>query len=325
MGLVHFCVIVLMFSAQLVLNSPVIPKLCPAGEYLTDHTQCEPCPAGSYTTERNREDACYPCFADCIPAYHLKVVHNCTCTSNLKCVCEEGFRCIDKDTYTGNCKECVKNQETSAAVARVTSGSDKQTSSTSSQHSSTSAKPCRFPKCEPRPVSPTPTTDTPSSPLAVILCPVVVVGCVALVILFCIRHPGDETCFKRAVAKLCKERGHNASVKSRESTHQFPRDSFSAKQQPPSLSAATLGPVHVHNPGTVIFSLLSQFTGQVGSSAEGGKTAARMSSEEDERDCPVFHPTCSPGIPPSEEERSSIFFPSQEQGKDCHMSKEEEL
>lgn len=91
-----------------------------------------------------------------------------------------------------------------------------------------------------------------------------------------------------------------------------------------------VGPVHVHNPGTVIFSLLSEFTGQVGPTVEGGKTAERVASvEEDERDCPVCHPTSSPSIHLSEEERSretdSIFFPSQEQGKDCHVSKEEEL
>lgn len=50
---------------------------------------------------------------------------------------------------------------------------------------------------------------------------------------------------------------------------------------------------------------------------------------EEERDCPVFHPTSSPSLHLSEEERSSesdsIFFPCQEQGKDCHMSKEEML
>lgn len=92
----------------------------------------------------------------------------------------------------------------------------------------------------------------------------------------------------------------------------------------------SVGPVHVHNPGTVIFSLLNQFTGQVGPTIEGGRPAERGSSEEkDERDCPVSHPTSSPSIHLSEEERSEeidrILFPSQEQGKDCHVSKEEVL
>lgn len=94
--------------------------------------------------------------------------------------------------------------------------------------------------------------------------------------------------------------------------------------------SVSIGPVHVHNPGTVIFSLLSQFTGQVGPTIEGGKAAEKVSGEdEDERDCPVFHPASSPSIHFSEEERNSeidsIFFPSQEQGKDCHVSKEEAL
>lgn len=89
----------------------------------------------------------------------------------------------------------------------------------------------------------------------------------------------------------------------------------------------SVGPVHVHNPGTVIFSLLSQFTGQT-LTTEGRNTTER-GSEEDESDCPEFPSTSSPSIHFSEEERSretdSLFFPSQEQGKDCHVSKEEVL
>lgn len=85
------------------------------------------------------------------------------------------------------------------------------------------------------------------------------------------------------------------------------------------------GPVHVHNPGTIIFSLLSQFSGQVGPTIEGGIKA----ETGDERGCPMFQPAPSPSIHISEEERSqesdSIFFPFQEQGKDSHVSKEEVL
>ena len=98
-----------------------------------------------------------------------------------------------------------------------------------------------------------------------------------------------------------------------------------------SLVNVSVGPVHVHNPGTVIFSLLSQFTGHVGPTIEGGKMAEGVGSEEEEveRDCHVCHPTSSPSVHLSEEERSGemdvMFFPSQEQGKDCHVSKEEEL
>lgn len=97
---------------------------------------------------------------------------------------------------------------------------------------------------------------------------------------------------------------------------------------------ASVGPVHFHNQGTVIFSLLSHFTGQVGPTVEAEREAAETGKyeveEEDERDCPVFHPTPSPSVHLSEEEErssesDSVFFPCQEQGKDCHVSKEEVL
>ncbi|XP_037640940.1 tumor necrosis factor receptor superfamily member 14 isoform X3 [Sebastes umbrosus] len=309
MGVVQCFVIVSMLSAKLVLTSPLADEfypmgssecpMCPAGKYEESCAECKSCPAGYYTTELNREDSCHPCYGDCKPHLHLKVVQSCTSTSDLKCVCEDGFRCTDVVPLSTNCRYCVKIQRTTTTeAAAVTSGEDKHMlSSASSGHSSTSVKPCKFPKCGPPSVPPARNDthskgDHTSSQLAAVLCPVVVVGCVALVILFCFwRSPGDETCFKQ-------------------------------------------GPVHVHNPGTVIFSLLSQFTGQVGPTIECGKTTERVNSEEeDERDCPVFHPTSSPTSSPSihlsEEERSgeidSIFFPSQEQGKDCHVSKEEAL
>lgn len=87
-----------------------------------------------------------------------------------------------------------------------------------------------------------------------------------------------------------------------------------------SLSVSLSGPVHVHNAGTVIFSLLNQFTGM------GGGTEERGQKERDEEGCPA-HPTPSPNIHLSQEERDGemdcVFFPSQEQGKDSHVSKEE--
>ncbi|KAM7383297.1 hypothetical protein PAMP_002963 [Pampus punctatissimus] len=254
--------------------------MCPPGEYQKSCKKCEPCPAGSYTTDWNYEKSCFDCFGDCRTEFHLKVIQQCTSTSDLKCICKDGFLC-DKVPFSENCRYCVKIRDTTA------------------------------------------TEESYSSQLAAILCPVVAAVCVALVILRCVRRPREETCFKQAIAKLCKV-GRDASRKSKESTHQFPRDSFSAKQQPSSLSAANLGPVHVHNRGTVIFSLLSQFTGQIGPTSENVS-----SEEEDDRACPVYHPTSSPSVPLSEEEKSdnidSIFFPSQEQGKECHVSKEEVL
>ncbi|XP_053287625.1 tumor necrosis factor receptor superfamily member 3 [Pleuronectes platessa] len=352
MGLVQYFVIVLISSAQLVFTTPLMNtakggehNMCRAGEYKKSGTECQICPDGSFKDNPNLDDSCELCYRDCRPDYHLKVVQPCTRTSDIKCSCEAGFECTEMIPYTKHCAKCVKIQQTTTASIKpvssmleegtsttdVTSGNDEQTrSSNSSQPSNFHAKPCQSPECVPQPVPPTTVADAKSSPLAAILIPVVVVGCVALVVLFCVRQPGDETCFKRAIAKLCTEgRRASASLKSKESSHQFPRDSFIAKQQPPPLAAANLGPVHVHNPGTVIFSLISQFTGQVGSTTEGAKAAERVAAEEDEeRDSPVCHPTSSPSVHLSEEEGSgemeNMFFPSQEQGKDYHVSKEEE-
>ncbi|XP_034553203.1 tumor necrosis factor receptor superfamily member 5 isoform X2 [Notolabrus celidotus] len=316
-------------------NSRMCP-LCPAGEFQKSCNECAPCPAGSYTTDRNREGSCHLCYRDCKPDYHLKVVQSCTSTSDVKCVCEAGYRCSELVPYSTNCRYCVRNKETTSTAAAIIPGRDKHTPSpASSGHSSTTAKSCRFPKCgstsAPNPGNGTHLkTDKTNGYLAAILCPLVVIGFLGLVILLFIRCHRDESCFKQAMSKLCNEGGRVPSHKPKEPTHQPPRDSFSAKQQPALLPAANLGPVHVHNPGTVIFSLLNQFTGQVGPTIEGVKTSERRcSKEEDGRDCPVFQPTSSPSIHLSEEERSveidSMFFPSQEQGKDCHVSKEEVL
>nr|XP_019948208.1 PREDICTED: uncharacterized protein LOC109633059 [Paralichthys olivaceus] len=291
-------------------------------------TECQPCAVGSFTTDQNLEDSCERCFGDCRPDYHLKVVQKCTSTSDLKCVCEDGYKCARNVPYSENCGFCVKIQQTTTDEP---TGNHEQTPSVIPSGSSSSyAKLCPSSKCDRQSVPSTPSTDVKSSQLAAILSPVVVVGCVALMILFCVQQPRHDTCFKRAVAELFNERRQvSASCKSKESSHQFPKDSFRAKQQPPPLAEANLGPVYVQNPGTVIFSFLSQFTGQVGSTTASGKAAERVDNEEDEeRDSPVCHPTSSPIIHLSEEERTgemeNIFFPSQEQGKDCHVSKEEE-
>ncbi|XP_023119551.2 tumor necrosis factor receptor superfamily member 5 isoform X2 [Amphiprion ocellaris] len=324
MALMKHFVAVLMLSAHLVLTSPIQRTyrirgkeclLCPAGEYQKSScTECEVCPPGSYTTDWNREESCHPCYRDCSPEFHLKVVQNCSRTSDLKCSCESGFRCTQMSPLTENCRVCEKIQDTTTTA--VKSARDEQTSSSASVPTIS----CSSPSCRPQSAD---SRDYSNKLLAAVLCPVVVVSCVAVVILFCFRRPGDETCFRQTVAKLCNEEGQNASHKSKESTRPFSRDS--CKQQSSSVSAH-LGSVHVHNPGTVIFSLLSHLSGQVGPTADGGKTERPSGGEEPDGGRPEFHPS-SPHI--SEEERSheadSIFFPSQEQGKDFHVSKEEAL
>lgn len=332
MGTVQYFLAVLM-SAQLVLNSPTgvtrtymmnnkSCQLCPAGMYWKSCNECEDCPEGGYTEDWNLETSCFQCFRDCEPTYHLRKTQNCTRTTPLKCECEPGFRCRTKN-HQGNCIECEKTTETTASA--VTASKDRQTSSAQ-------IKSCNSPNCRHH-AAPHPTDSKPAGhagvQLPAILALVVFIGCVAILILFCIYQPRDETCFRQIIAKLCNEERQNATCKAKESTHQFPRDSCSAKQQTSPLSTANMGPVQVHNPGTVIFSLLSHFSGQVGPTVPSEKRADEESNEEDERDCPVFHPTPSPSVHISKEERGSeaedVFFPSQEQGKDHHVSKEEDL
>ncbi|XP_003450685.1 uncharacterized protein si:dkey-260g12.1 [Oreochromis niloticus] len=342
MGLVQYSLALLMLSTQLVLSLPTTKKTytvggrecdyCPAGMYSIACTTCEYCPAGTYTTDWNYEDECHHCFGDCNPKFHLKVVQNCTSTSDMKCDCEDGFTCTRWTRERKNCMACKKMPDPTSTKVAATEISDRDKhmpSSVSSGHSSTSPRPCHSPGCHPT-KEPIPTPGHANRHLAAIFIPVCVLATLALLTLFCVCRPRDETYIRQTIAKLWNEEGRGASHKSKEPTHQFPRDSFSTKQQPSTPSAANLGPVHVHNPGTVIFSLLSQFTGQVGPMTECGKTAERARrEEEDERNCPVFHPASSPSIHLSEEERSgeddTIFFPSQEQGKDSHMSKEEIL
>ncbi|XP_061573062.1 uncharacterized protein si:dkey-260g12.1 [Cololabis saira] len=335
MGFVQYFVTVLL-SAALVLSSPTrtrrsigTPMFCPAGKYLKTDTECELCDPGSYTSENNCEESCHLCFRDCLTKYHLKVDQNCTSTSDLRCVCEPGFRCTDW-TISNNCRECEDIQEDITETTTVII-SGKETTSPSSF---AQTEPCVSPKCGPQldsttahPIDP----ESTNTQLAAVLSAAVFFGCVFLMILICICHSRDETCFRQTIAKLCNQEGQNTTQTLKEPSHQFPRNSFFAKQPLSCPSAANPGPVHVHNPGTVIFSLLSQFTDcQIGSTVPNGKTAETPNNEEeDERDCPVFHPTSSPSIHFSEEERSgeidNIFFPFQEQGKECHVSKEEVL
>ncbi|XP_029959027.1 tumor necrosis factor receptor superfamily member 5 isoform X2 [Salarias fasciatus] len=348
---------VLMLSAHLVLTFPPTQRtyiqngrrcnLCTAGTYKVSCTECAPCPAGKYTSDWNREVECHRCYGDCSPKFHQKVVEQCSSTSDMKCDCEAGFSCAERVPYSENCRVCVKipdktkiqDKATTEAAAVAITDRDKQTPSpASSGYGSTSSKPCRFSTCDNQPV-PAQNISKPENKsifLAALLCPLFLLGCSVLLIRFCIHRSRGNTCFSQTVEKLCKEKGHEASHRPMDSSQQFPRDSFSAKQPPSALSATNLGPVYVQNPGTIIFSLLSQFTGQVGPTVEGGKTSEGAGreeeedeEEEEERDCPVCHPMSPHGVRLSEEEKSEdadgTLFPSQEQGKDYHMSKEEVL
>ncbi|KAF6735151.1 Tumor necrosis factor receptor superfamily member 5 [Oryzias melastigma] len=317
MGFVQYFVALWLLAAQLVFTFPTDTGetdsqgclMCSAGTFQKSCAECEPCSAGSYTSTQNNEDSCHLCFRDCSPTSHLRVVKNCTSTSDLRCECEPGYRCTERVPHSKNCRQCQR------ITVVTTPGKPKQASFSGSP---SRPKPCQALNCGLQATVGTTTMPVKANPqLAAILSSSAFLGFVALIILLCIYRPTNGRCLRQTITKLCNEKRKDMS--------QPPRDSYTARQQPP--SAANMGPVYVHNPGTVIFSLLNQFTGQVGPTISGKRAERTSNEEEEERNCPVFHPASSPGIHFSEEERSgevdNIFFPSQEQGKDCHISKEE--
>lgn len=159
--------------------------------------------------------------------------------------------------------------------------------------------------------------DATQMQLISVLCPLVVFGGLGLVLILCLGCPGHETRFKQAVKKLCTAETKDTAHKERETGFE--------KQKTAPLASANMGSVHVHNPGTVIFSLLSDISGQIGQTKEI-KAEEKDGSDEDAY-CTVCQPMPSPSLPLSEEEHpgEQVFFPAQEQGKDSRVSMEEQL
>nr|XP_057909625.1 uncharacterized protein si:dkey-260g12.1 [Doryrhamphus excisus] len=330
MGLkVQYLVGVLLSSAQLLLTLPLnekdsyiqqkVCKMCPPGEFQKTCEQCEPCPAWSYTTVWNHKDSCHRCYGDCRPEFNQKVIANCTSRSNLKCACQAGFHCIDVVPYTENCRNCVKRRDVTilaTTTVAVTSDEDKQTPSPSSSGDGSISARLFFPEYDAQHGYNTHVdrAERNTIHLAAIMCPAAILVAVSVAILFCICRPQDKTCLKRAVVKLHNKGG--ADVAGKDAEEHFPID--------PS------GAVHVHNAGTVIFSWLSHFTGQVGPVMEARRAADKDEDEEDQ-DPPIFYtnPVSSANVPLSEEEEEmsskvvTTLFPSQEEGKEWHVSKEE--
>ncbi|KAJ0066357.1 hypothetical protein NL108_011143 [Boleophthalmus pectinirostris] len=276
-------------------------KKCNPGEFQTN-CACKPCPSNTYTSMMNCESSCHGCYSDCRADLHMKVVKNCTKTSDLRCECVEGFHCVAKDMVTGTCTRCQRTQpRVTPATARTTPCTSLKCSSESTSRNTTNH-----------------TTDKSSNLLVAILCPLLVIVGLCLVFLFCLGCPRHDTRFKQTVKKLC-------SVEVIDTAH-LTRQISTEKQQTSPMATANMGPVHVHNPGTVIFSLLGDISGQIGETKEG-KLKVRQPSGDEEY-CTVCQPTPSPTLPLSEEEHpgefSSTFFPSQEQGKDSHVSMEEQ-
>ncbi|XP_061675777.1 tumor necrosis factor receptor superfamily member 5 isoform X10 [Syngnathoides biaculeatus] len=318
-------------------------KMCPPGQFQKSCDQCAPCPPGSYTADWNHEDSCHRCYGDCRPEFNHKVIENCSSTSNLKCACRDGFRCTSVVAYTDNCKNCVTTTTVTAFAAATTSTTttatteDEQTrSSPSSGSRSNSAKLCSFPECDAQPGNNLNAVKEPNPgphPLAVVF-PMVVVVTLALSIWLCICRREEETCLKRAAVKFCNKGTMLNWIEELQVTlcfwhlYEFPLQgvpNVAAKGKEPNqhVPVGPCGAVHVHNAGTVIFSWLSQFTGQVGPVTEI-KVATKDEDEAEDADLAAPPPRGSK-VPLSEEEMShgGVLLPSQEEGKDWHASKEE--
>ncbi|XP_057691267.1 uncharacterized protein si:dkey-260g12.1 [Corythoichthys intestinalis] len=319
MGLKVQYVVSVLLCAHLLLTSPAC-KICPAGEFQKSCGECAPCPAGRYTDKWNREESCHRCSGDCRPEFNQVVIKNCSSTSNLKCKCQIGFRCLYEVTHTDNCRKCVATAMVRAipniTKKRITTTvpdyEQTYSSSTDSSTDSSTARLCIFPDCDAQTVNSSHAhTDVSASPrLVAILLPVVIVVTVALAVMLCICLHGQENCLKQAAVKL-KNKGGSHAATEEESTDLFPIE--------------PCGAVHVHNAGTVIFSWLGHVTEQVSSVPRADRVTDVKEEEQNGNQAPSS--SCSLSVPLSEEERSSdaLSFPSQEEGKHWHVSKEEAL
>ncbi|XP_010883282.2 uncharacterized protein si:dkey-260g12.1 isoform X1 [Esox lucius] len=320
-------------------------KLCQPGEYQKSCYECSPCEEGFYTAEMNEEPSCRPCFRDCRPELHLVVVANCTKKSDITCLCEAGFSCSEENSLTGNCEDCKKiPQQTTPLTSIAVSVRIKQPITSPEFRSTSLTERCQPPHCDasaaPDRVNNTNHTSgkvqiifsSPpaegSSSLAGILFPLVVIV-LAIIILLCILRPRDEVRFKQAL-KFCNK-GVREGVPNiaKVPTHQTKEPQPTGRHQPINPHpTANMGPVHVYSAGTVIFSLLNQFTGHGGVSGGLEDEQKQNTRDEESGSCPT-HPIPSPNIHLSQEEKNGemdcVFFPSQEQGKESHMSKEEGL
>ncbi|KAG7469342.1 hypothetical protein MATL_G00127890 [Megalops atlanticus] len=305
-------------------------KLCPPGYYQSDCDSCSPCPSDSYTNDWNREDTCFDCYRDCRDEFNLQVVQECNSKSDLKCSCKDGFTCAEFEETSSHCMYCVLNTPstsppvikshtetsyTSVVILNVSSGNfDTRTKhapqiSAENHHTNTG----------------------------------VVMTVVAVTVIYLILKHGREACLKRFVKQCSHDRhkGENDTTahKTREAGQLFPKETHwiadpltnpkldchidlpISTDQPPKATG-NLGPFHIYSAGTVFVSLLNQVTNSE-REREGEKTA--QSQEREGHNSPPAPP--SPPVPLSEEERNgeedSIFFPSQEQGKESHLSKEE--
>lgn len=294
------------------------PNMCPPGQYMSG-CRCSPCTSGFYTSQQNREDSCHRCFQRCKPEFNMKVVEECKSTSDVKCRCQDGFNCTDPDPFTGQCKQC--DQITLPTPSQI------YTSTLSSR----TQKPSKW--------------LGENGILVWILFGFILtmLSIITTTVFFRICKKKEKECFKQFVRQCSLgtlevdsettpppsqpiEQPYGQEMPSHDSTSSsdntdcsFHQPTISDQAVPPS---GNLGPFHIYGPQTVFFSLLNQF------GWDGGEKKENELQQEPLHNSNVPHPQ-SPPIHLSQEEKNQendfIFFPSQEQGKECHISKEEVL
>ncbi|XP_076137026.1 uncharacterized protein LOC143119416 [Alosa pseudoharengus] len=294
----------------------------------------------------------------------MEVVEVCSSKSNMRCRCKAGFTCTKKDT-DDICLRCEKEFTPTTVKIHDNTKTTKSSCEKGSFLSSTSGRCEKHRNCTAmgrKVQTPGNTThDTiclsQSSPASgdaamqwqlplVVICMAVFAFLLLFALLYSHRE-GEGACLKQLLkscfpgsdkaamnaATLHKPKGPVATVDYQE-THSDSLPSAIYSNSPALSQPGALGPFYINHPSTVFVSLLNQF-GLGG--AEGGGGGGGGGGREKERDCAEYdnpmpeggetHSPPSP-IPLSTEEMSreeETSVPSQEQGKESHMSKEEEL
>lgn len=294
-------------------------ELCDPG-YFKSGEKCDQCQSGFYTSEKNREQSCHRCFQNCIPEFNMEVEKNCTSTSDVECRCREGYVCSHPHMHL--CDSCIP---VSTTIPSSTSA-DVPTSTTST---ATSTEIVKIKLGE-------------GGVLVWILCGFssVMLSMIILMLFLRLCRKKEKECFKHFVRQCSlgnievdsettppisiqphaqEMLSHGSTPTNHKSDCSFQQPISSEQAVPP---AGNLGPLHIYGPQTVFVSLLNQF------GWDGGEKKAHKLQEESVNNINVPDPQ-SPPVHLSEEERCRendfIFFPSQEQGKECHISKEEVL
>ncbi|KAJ8392893.1 hypothetical protein AAFF_G00070970 [Aldrovandia affinis] len=300
---------------------------CPPGQYQFACNICSACQSGSFTDEWNIEESCLPCNRDCRNEFNLRVVKNCSRVSDVVCSCIAGFTCKDSDSAMSQCKYCDVDTSPSlppgtASILFIENKTETPCApGTFLNVSSGNCDPHTNSESQVQTKDPTHSPETEDRQLWQYVGPVIflVVVLAAIGIIFIWRQR-EGTCLKQFF-KLCSHGGHkeendtiahqtgeaagqlfskethwNANSLTNHNMETHIDLPISIDQAP--KATGNLGPFHIHSAGAVFVSLLNHFA-----------NPERETEGEEERDG----------------EKDCIFFPSQEQGKESHLSKEEEM